>query len=790
MNITRLRLTDFRRHSELDLELKRGLNIVRGANEAGKSTVQRAIELGLFRRPTFASAELDDLRPWQRPDADPTIEIDFEDEGAIGSVRKVFAGTHGTVEMTWSDQTVNDPTAVEAHIAALTGLPSEKFMRATASVHHAELTGLSQDENTLRDRLQQSMSGADRGTHAARKKLEDAIRRYKTEGAKNPGYLKVLRADVDRLREQKRVGEAALAQLEADRRALAAARAARAALDAQLAEQKENAAKAERAAQLTAKQADASRRYALYKRATALRDEIGKLEASHPSSVALPVLRTTVDHLRQLEFKLSEMRAELAAEPDLSGYDVTVADPPWKLWVVAGAVAMVAALAVLAGGFVIGAAIVGIVAAVALVAAGGACIAVSRREQRRMNDIRMQNELRESEIARRLSGRTQLAEKVRQAEQERVEALASLNLPDVATADLVLSAETEHVAQIGTRRAEYRGLLGEEPTIEDVAQLRDRAAAEADECKHALAGMGDIGREPERYVAMFNVALQRLAPEREQAMQVEANADARVNNNSVDAEQVAVAAEALEQADESLAAAERRLRIYEDVLETLNASERGTMKKAARFLEQRMARDIERITGGRYRRLRVDEQTLSFSVYSPELDNWIDVRRLSQGTLDQLYLCARLGIVRQVTAPGTPPLLFDDPFVTFDAQRAERALKMLKEIAREFQVIFMTASERYDAIADNVIVLAEPLEKDEPEPVTVPAGGEPIAMWSSTTLAVPAAAAPAAEPTADAPTPTVAAIGNGNGHSPTNGSGRPTANPPATPVGPLWPEEH
>ena len=72
------------------------------------------------------------------------------------------------------------------------------------------------------------MSGADRGTHAARRKLEEAIRRYRTEGAKNPGYLKVMRADVERLRDQVRRGEMALAQLEADRRALAEARAARA----------------------------------------------------------------------------------------------------------------------------------------------------------------------------------------------------------------------------------------------------------------------------------------------------------------------------------------------------------------------------------------------------------------------------------------------------------------------------------------------------------------------------------------------------------------------------------
>src|SRR6187551_2779355 len=139
MNITRLLLTDFRRHATLDVELKPGLNIVRGPNEAGKSTIQRAVELGLFRRPTFASAELDDLRPWQRPDADPTIELEFEDEGTHGSLRKVFAGPRGTVEMTWGDATANDPAAIEAQIATLTGLPSEKFLRATASVHHAEL---------------------------------------------------------------------------------------------------------------------------------------------------------------------------------------------------------------------------------------------------------------------------------------------------------------------------------------------------------------------------------------------------------------------------------------------------------------------------------------------------------------------------------------------------------------------------------------------------------------------------------------------------------------------------
>ena len=199
------------------------------------------------------------------------------------------------------------------------------------------------------------------------------------------------------------------------------------------------------------------------------------------------------------------------------------------------------------------------------------------------------------------------------------------------------------------------------------------------------------------------------------------------------------------------------------------------MQKAARFLEQRMARDIERVTGGRYRRLQVDEQTLTFTVFAPELDDWIDVSRLSQGTLDQLYLCARLGIVRQVTEPGTPPLLFDDPFVTFDAERAERALKMLKELATDFQVIFITCSDRYDAVADNVVVLPAPTERDEPEAVEAAPNAEAISMWSTSTL----------------PASPAAPTGNGHGlPAAAKGNGRPVAGPAAAPVAPIWPEEH
>ena len=134
------------------------------------------------------------------------------------------------------------------------------------------------------------------------------------------------------------------------------------------------------------------------------------------------------------------------------------------------------------------------------------------------------------------------------------------------------------------------------------------------------------------------------------------------------------------------------------------------MKTATRYLEKSMVDDIARITAGRYGQVRVDDKTLDISVYAPERGDWVDVRELSQGTLDQVYMAARLGLVRLVTGDRRPPLVFDDPFVTFDDARAARAIALLKSLTSDFQVIFLTTSDRYDTVADAVVELAAPVD--------------------------------------------------------------------------------
>jgi hypothetical protein len=46
--------------------------------------------------------------------------------------------------------------------------------------------------------------------------------------------------------------------------------------------------------------------------------------------------------------------------------------------------------------------------------------------------------------------------------------------------------------------------------------------------------------------------------------------------------------------------------------------------------------------------------------------------------------------------------------VTLDDERAKRALELLRDVSADFQVIYLTTSDRYDEAADKVQVLVSP----------------------------------------------------------------------------------
>lgn len=715
MRITRLQARDIGRHRDLDVELAAGVTVVRGPNEAGKSTIQRIIELALTRKVTSANADLDAIRAWDADeDARPWIRLEFEteDEDGVhtGELEKSFRGAKGTVRLVVDGVVTTDPAEADLRIAELTGIPTEPFFRSTASVRHHELEQLDRDEATLHDRLQASISGADRGTSAARKKLDRAIKDLTKGGDKYPGRLKVAEEAVRRSATIVDQGEAALVQLERDRDVLSGARERRVEVERTLAEDRAMLEKARQAERLIAEAAQAQERFERFRRAVKMRDDIETLTTSHPSPNPLPVLNQVVVRLRGLDATVRDLTARLAGEGDVQ-YQLEAPEPTWRITAGLAIFLVVVGLVLAALGAVVlsGVSILVPVGA-ALVVLGGAVALFARRQSSIAQDLRRQKELASAEIDRRLRGRSQMEEELKQALADQETQLAAVDLPDLASAEALLAAEQAHVARIETMTAGLEGLVGKQPP-ETLPQLRDAAALEIAQKSGALEELGPIAREP-RARERLETVVRDGESALERSRDDEAGARARVEANAVDAEQVAGEAERLVQWREQLAGLERRSRVYAGTLVAIEAAEQATMRTATRFLEKRMVGDIARITGGRYRRVRVDDRNLAIEVFAPEKGDWVDVSSLSQGTLDQVYLAARLGLVRLVTGDRRPPLIFDDPFVTFDDARAARAVQMLHELIGDFQVIYLTTSERYDAAADKVVVLEGPTATD------------------------------------------------------------------------------
>jgi uncharacterized protein YhaN len=718
VRIRRLQVRDLRRYRELDIDLAPGVTVVRGPNEAGKSTIQRALELAITRRVTSAAADIDALRPWDAdPETRPWIAIDFvqdEEDGrkVEGSLEKSFAGQRGTVSLVYDGQTVTDPAQADQVMAELTGIPTEAFFRSTASVRHHELSDLARDESALRDRLQASISGADRGTGRAKKKLDRALHDLTTRGDKNPGRLKTAEMAVESTAAAVERGQLSLTELERDRDTLSGARARRADADAALSERRSMLEKARQAERLEAERVTAQARYDRYREAVDVAAELDGLAQTHPSPNPLPVVKAALERLRSLDGRIRELRAALSGEVEVQ-FEVAP-EPTWQpisRWAI---LLVIGGLLIAAAGFAVET--LGIIDAGSIpqfigVAAAGiglimALIAIWLRRS-----YRMQGQLRDVEIDRRLRGRSEMEAELRQAEQDTEKQLGALGLDDLAAAEDLYAREAAHVARMDQLTAQLDGLIGKEPH-ETLAPIRDAAALEIEQKSNALEALGPIAKEP-RARERLEVEVRDQEAALERARDDEANARARVEANVVDAEQVAGEAERLAGWREQLAALQRRQRVLDATLRAIESAEVATMKTATRYLEGHMVRDLADVTGGRYRRVRVDDKTLDIEVMAPERNDWVPVSSLSQGTLDLVYLTARLGLVRLVTGDRRPPLVLDDPFVTLDDIRATRALSLLKRVASDFQIIYLTTSDRYDGAADAVVELPGPTAVDD-----------------------------------------------------------------------------
>ena len=123
-----------------------------------------------------------------------------------------------------------------------------------------------------------------------------------------------------------------------------------------------------------------------------------------------------------------------------------------------------------------------------------------------------------------------------------------------------------------------------------------------------------------------------------------------------------------------------------------------TLKEADTELQSRFSPELGRVaseymakvTGGRYADVLIDRD---FSARARTQGDSVarESEYLSAGTLDLMYLAVRLAVCELAMPAGEPcPLIIDDALVNLDETRLDQAMQLLREIAKNRQVILFT----------------------------------------------------------------------------------------------------
>jgi uncharacterized protein YhaN len=691
MRIERIRLERFRRFQELDIELSPGLNVVRGPNESGKSTLVSAIVAGLFFKTATQSQSLRSLMSWGTDEA-PVVEMLLEFGGEHYALRKDFSKRQAVIEAP-GGKALKSQKAIDAAISEMTGLEDGAQYLRTACVTHDQLASLGDrgSARKLATMLDEVVIG--KGETASVDSAVawltsqvDELKRGLERPASNPGTIKGL---VDRrsgLVDKQRELSSRADRVDTDSGELGRLEEELAGLGPRRDEIMSLLEKNSEATGLESRLERASDAFEWANAAGDARKKLEDVEAeiSEASSKGEPSaedgrrLRSIASEREAIEAERTGLKSRLGSEKRR---------PPKRIGLVGlAAGAVLVGLGVWLG--TINAALFSILAVgLALLLAGAWSTLQSSRGR--------------AELAGFLQDRAaELDEKLEQlaADQARILEDAGCDSADEFFETLVRAEELG--AERGKARAALEALTR---SSADPEEARKKSALDAAAAEARLEELAPFRLKPfelahaEREIKEIDSRMSEMEKQRERLR-------TRLSAHAAEGEELLAVEEEISWLWEEEQKARKRMRVCLTALEGMKLARQSMLSSAAPVLAEGVGRTLEVLTMGRYDTVNVAPEDLSISVYSKEKGGMVPaddvLSTLSKGTSCQLYLSARLELARLLTGGRMPPLVFDDAFSHFDEERLDRLQDLLLEASREWQIILMTCTHFYDGLAE------------------------------------------------------------------------------------------
>ena len=295
-----------------------------------------------------------------------------------------------------------------------------------------------------------------------------------------------------------------------------------------------------------------------------------------------------------------------------------------------------------------------------------------------------------------------LQDKLKGLEQEfKKENAYKEKLKTFAVTPVELKKKNEEKARLETRKYELEDIIKQNNWIldaigDDEDELNNRkksALKEVTKAEDRLANLKIYECSPEDFAKLEREteALKKIVEELNNK-QIELNV--KISQETIGAEDIAELEERLSALKKKRERLDHKYRLLDIINENITWARESSISRFSEGIEDRMSKILSKITDGKYKKVRMDEN-LGVSVFSSEKEEFIKVDdkidRLSGGTVDQIYLAARLAILGLIATEEKPPLILDDTFVSFDDMgRKDRAFKILESVAKDSQILYFT----------------------------------------------------------------------------------------------------
>ena len=145
---------------------------------------------------------------------------------------------------------------------------------------------------------------------------------------------------------------------------------------------------------------------------------------------------------------------------------------------------------------------------------------------------------------------------------------------------------------------------------------------------------------------------------------------------------------------------------YELAFTFLERAETEIQQKFTPSIEKNSKPILKQVTDNKYSDIKISEEDLSITVKAPEINEFVPVDILSQGTKDQIYFTIRTTMTDLLSGNANIPLIFDDPFHNFDDIRLKKTISAVKELSKNKQIILISHKnyqKDFKDFPDNII---------------------------------------------------------------------------------------